>query len=176
MYLLNGPHLPTAVHYLFHCSVLRLRNLVKDGQRVQPRPKVITSGQYLAWCKWERESHMSTVAISPHGVLANNRSIAHKNLLNQIVNISAHEVAHGLMNFRYMGDARRRPFRPHGVEWQWIMRNEMGVAGKSNRFVSESVPMILCDNSFWSELVDVYYGWVGGKSWDAERMQRLIAV
>ena len=176
MYLLNGPHLPTAVHYLFHCSVLRLRNLVKDGQRVQPRPKVITSGQYLAWCKWERESHMSTVAISPHGVLANNRSIAHKNLLNQIVNISAHEVAHGLMNFRYMGDARRRPFRPHGVEWQWIMRNEMGVAGKSNRFASESLPMVLCNGPFWSELVDVYYGWVDGKSWDTERMQRLIAI
>jgi len=176
MYLLNGPHLSTAVHYSFYCSVLRLRRLVKDGQWVKPRQKVITSGHYLAWCKWDRESHTSTVAISPHGVLTHNRSIAHRNLVNQIGNIAAHEVAHGLMNFRYMGDAWRRPFRPHGVEWQRIMRNEMGVAGKSNRFVSESVPMILCDNSFWSELVDAYFGWVDGHSWNTEQMQRLITI
>lgn len=176
MYLLNGPHLKTAVHYSFYLSVLRLRNLVKDGYGVKPRQKMITSGKYLAWCQWDRESHTSTVAISPHGVLTHNRSTDHTSLLYQIANVAAHEVAHGLMNVRYMGDAWRRPFRPHGVEWQRIMKNEMGVAGKSNRFASLFLPMVLYNEPYWSEFVDVYYGWVDGQSWNTEQMQRLITI
>lgn len=161
----------TAAHYLFHLTTRKIKKVHPLGDVVSCSPKTSRSQTAVGWCKYNVRTQSSVVSFSPWTLMRSHSVRNLDDLINTTVNTAAHEFSHAVIYHRYMQKTVRGyhcMVNPHGKEWMGVMRHEMLIRSEPNRFVSDDIPLILVDGPFWSDLIELFYGWVEGETWNAD--------
>lgn len=165
-----------ASHFLFHLVAMKLRKVIPDAASIRLRPNTSHARTKLGSCSWSLENACPEIINAPWTTLDCALVTNYDDLLLVTMHLAAHEVAHGIVFNRNIyrtpyGWKMPAGYKPHGVEWQRVMRHEMKFFGKITRFASKDVPVVLLQNDFWGKSVELFYSWIEGDKWNKDLVE-----